>query len=653
MKKSLFYLSLFFVSFSAFSQKNSNPIVMEINGKGVTKSEFLQIYLKNNNDPKFDKASIDEYLELFKKFKLKVAEAEALGYDTIPKLKKELDGYKKQLANPYLIDSAQNEALVREAYNRIANEIRASHVLIRVDQNAKPQDTLIAWNKINEIKKRLEKGEDFETVAKSKNGSEDPSVVNNGGDLGFFTAFQMIYPFEDRAFKTAIGNTSEIFRTRFGYHILKTTGERPSRGSIKVAHLLVSAGKSSTDSEKANAEKKAKEIKAKLAAGEKWEELVKMYSDDPSSNQKGGELPMFGSGTNQRMIPAFEEAAFALKADGDISEPVQTDFGFHIIKRIEWKPVRPYNEMKKEIQSKVNKDDRAKTTQDSFVEKLKKAYNYKLPKANGLDWFVENLDTTFYLGKWKADKLTTDLEVFNLDGKSYTQKQFASYLEKSYRGIKKEDNKKVVESVFKNWVKATILEYEESKLETKYPDYKALVKEYHDGILLYEVMSDKVWNKAIKDTTGLKNYFEANRSNYKWPLRFDATVYECNNAKNAEIAYKMLKKKKNTSKEIIEKVNKQSELNLRVKMNKFDPEQTAYLKGKTLIDGRNKPYEFEGKYYVVFVNQVLPIMNKELSEAKGPVTSDYQNYLEKTWLEELSKKHQITLNYDVLYSLDK
>jgi peptidyl-prolyl cis-trans isomerase SurA len=653
MKKSLFYLSLFFVSFSAFSQKNNDPIVMEINGKGVTKSEFLQIYLKNNNDPKFDKASIDEYLELFKKFKLKVAEAEALGYDTIPKLKKELDGYKKQLANPYLIDSAQNEALVREAYNRIANEIRASHILIRVDQNAKPQDTLIAWNKINEIRKRLEKGEDFETVAKSKNGSEDPSVVNNGGDLGFFTAFQMIYPFEERAFKTSIGNTSEIFRTRFGYHILKTTGERPSRGSIKVAHLLVSAGKSSTDSEKANAEKKAKEIKAKLASGEKWEELVKMYSDDPSSNQKGGELPMFGSGTNQRMIPAFEEAAFALKADGDISEPVQTDFGFHIIKRIEWKPVRPYNEMKKEIQSKVNKDDRAKTTQDSFVEKLKKAYNYKLPKANGLDWFVANLDTTFYLGKWKADRLTTDLEVFNLDGKSYTQKQFAPYFEKSYRGIKKEDNKKVVEGVFKNWVKATILEYEEAKLETKYPDYKALVKEYHDGILLYEVMSDKVWNKAIKDTTGLKNYFEANRSNYKWPLRFDATVYECNNEKNAAITYKMLKKKKNTSKEIIEKVNKQSELNLRVKMNKFDPEQTAYLKGKTFIDGRNKPYEFEGKYYVVFVNQILPIMNKELSEAKGPVTSDYQNYLEKTWLDELTKKHQITLNYDVLYSLDK
>jgi peptidyl-prolyl cis-trans isomerase SurA len=655
MKKSLLFFGLFFSSFALNSQvtKPIDPVVMEIDGKSVTKSEFLQIYLKNNNDPQYHKDSIDKYLVLFTKFKLKVAEAEALGYDTIPKLKKELEGYRKQLANPYLIDSAQNESLVKEAYDRTANEIRASHILIRVDQNAKPQDTLIAWNKINEIKKRLEKGEDFTTVAKSKNGSEDPSVVNNGGDLGYFTAFQMIYAFEDRAFKTPIGEISDIFKTRYGYHILKTTGKRPSRGSIKVAHLLVSAGKNATEEEKANAEKKIKEIYTKAKAGEKWEDLVKMYSDDPTTNQKGGELPMFGSGTNQRMVPAFEETSFALKNDGDISEPIQTDYGFHIIKRLEAKPVRSFNEMKKEIQSKVNKDERAKTTQDSFVEKLKKQYNYKLPKWNALEWFETHLDSTYFLGKWKADKLTTDVEVFNLDGKSFTQKQFASYLEKSHRGIKRDENKKVIEAQFKNWVKTTVLEYEESKLESKYPDYKALVKEYHDGILLYEIMSDKVWNKSVKDTSGLKNFFQANRSNYMWPKRIDATVYECNNDKNAKTVFKMLKNKKNTSKEIIEKVNAKSELNLRVKMNKFDPEQINYLKSRTFIQGRNQPYNFDGKYYVIYVNQLLPEMNKELSEAKGMVTSDYQSYLETTWLEELSKKHKIIYNYDILYSLDK
>lgn len=653
MKALLFCFSFLFLVLNGIAQKLNDPVVMEIDGKGITKSEFLQIFLKNNNNPQYHKDSIDKYLVLFKKFKLKVAEAEALGYDTLPKLKKELEGHKKTLANPYLIDSAQNETLVNEAYERMTNEIRASHILIRVDQNAKPQDTLIAWNKIMEIKKRLDKGEDFSSVAKSKNGSEDPSVATNGGDLGFFNAFQMIYQFEDRAYKTPIGQITDIFRTRYGYHILKTTGKRTARGTIKVAHLLVSTGKNPSDEAKKNAEKKANEIYTKLKSGEKWEDLVKLYSDDPSTNQKGGELPLFGTGTSQRMFPVFEDAAFGLKNDGDISEPTLTDLGYHIIKRLEWKPVKPFNEMKKEIQSRVNKDDRAKTTQDSFVEKLKKEYHFKLPKINGLEWFETHLDSSYFIGKWKADKLTTDLEIFNLDGKSFTQKQFAGYLEKSFRGIKKDENKKVIQSQYKNWVKVSVLEYEESKLESKYPEYKALVKEFHDGILLYDIMSDKVWNKSSKDTVGLRNFFEANRDQYMWPKRLDATIYECNNEKNAKIVFKMLKKKKNTSKEIIEKVNAKSELNLRVKMNKFDPEQTNFLSGRTFVEGRNEAYNFEGKYYVIYINKFLPVMKKELNETKGPVISDYQNFLEKTWLEELEKKHTVTFNYDVLYNLNK
>jgi peptidyl-prolyl cis-trans isomerase SurA len=309
--------------------------------------------------------------------------------------------------------------------------------------------------------------------------------------------------------------------------------------------------------------------------------------------------------------------------------------------------------MKKEIQSKVNKDERAKKTQDSFVDKMKKQYNYQLPKVNGLTWFESNLDSTYFVGKWKADQLKTDLEVFSLDGKSYTQKQFAEFMEKGFRGIKREDFKKVVENQFNNWVKISVLDYEESKLESKYPEFRALIKEYHDGILLYEIMSDKIWNKSVKDTSGLKNFFNLNRANYMWQKRLDATIYECNSQENAALVYKMLKKKKNTSKEIIEKINVKSELNLRVKMNKFDAESTTYLKGRTFTQGRNKPYNFEDKYYVVVLNKELPIMKKEFNEAKGMVTSDYQNYMEKTWLEELEKKHRITFNYDILYSLDK
>lgn len=195
-------------------------------------------------------------MDLFQKFKLKVAEAEALGYDTIPKLKREFEGYKRQLSIPYLIDSAQNDTLVKEAYFRTRNEVRCSHILVKLDPNATPADTLAAYNRIMSLKARVDKGEDFSAVAKMKNGSDDPSAINNGGDLGFFTAFQMVYAFEDMAFKTPVGQISNPFRSRFGYHVLKTTDMRPSRGSIKSAHLMINVAKDADQTTQDNAKKK-------------------------------------------------------------------------------------------------------------------------------------------------------------------------------------------------------------------------------------------------------------------------------------------------------------------------------------------------------------------------------------------------------------
>ena len=651
MKKIFFSLCILSISKFGFGQKDQ--IVMDINGKKVTKSEFLQIYLKNNNDPKFDKVSLDDYLELFKKFKLKVAEAEALGYDTIPKLKKELEGYRKQLANPYLIDSASNNSLVLEAYERFKTEVRASHILLRVDPNALPKDTLDAYNRIVALKKRIEKGEDFSSVAKMKNGSEDPSAINNGGDLGYFTAFQMVYSFEEMAYTTPIGMISEPFRTRFGYHILKVTDKRPSRGTIKVAHIMVAAGKDIAKETSEAAEKKINELYEKLQKGEKWEDLVTLHSDDANSVKKAGELPAFGSGTTQRMVPAFEEVAFSLKKDGDFSKPVKTDYGFHIIKRLELKDVQSFELVKKELQAKVNKDERSKKTQDSFVEKLKKQYKYKSMGESPLLWFDMNIDSTYFIGKWNADKLSTDLPIFELGAinKKYNQTMFAIYLETNYRGLKKEDAKSLVRKQLNSWEKLSILEYEEGILASKYPEYKALVKEYHDGIILYEIMSDKVWNKAVKDTSGLKKFFEQNRSKYTWSDRIDATVYECLNKQIAESVFNMIKNDTINSKHVLDLINKESELNLKVKMNKFETNLVAYLKNRNFKPGVNPIFEFEGKYYAIKVSDIIKPMNKEFSEAKGTVTSDYQNFLEKSWMDELQKKYSITIYSDVLYNI--
>ena len=651
MKKTIITLVGLFYSVLIMAQQD--PVLLEINGKKVTKSEFLQIYLKNNPDPKYDKNSLDEYMTLFKKFKLKVAAAETMGYDTVPKLKKELDGYKKQLALPYLVDVAKNEELVSEAYLRTKSEVRASHILIRLEPTASPADTLAAYNRILALRKRIEQGEDFSIVARSKSGSEDPSVATNGGDLGYFNAFQMVYPFEEAAYKTAKGEISAPFRTRFGYHILKVTDKRATRGTIKTAHIMVATPKTASDEEVLNAEKKINEIYEKLVAGEKFATLAKDFSDDPSSSQKGGELPLFGSGTTTRMVPSFEDAAFALKNNGDFSRPVKTDYGFHIIQRIEWTDVKPFEDLKKELQNKVNKDERSKKTQDSFVTKLKKEYNYIPSSHKGLKWFEKNLDTTYFIGKWQAKKLRTNKVLFELDNHKYGQKDFAAYLEKNYRNVRKDTPKAVIKTQIANWEKDAILAHEETKLEAKYPEYKALVNEYHDGILLYEVMTDKVWNKAMRDTTGLKTYFEQNRAKYVWGKRVDAVVYECLDAKIAAQVFKMIQNDTINSKHVLEVVNKDSELNLRVRTNKFDVEQTAFLKDRKVTKGVNMPYELDGKTYVLRVNEILEPSQKELSESKGAATSDYQNYLENQWMEELFRTYPVKINEDVLYSIGK
>lgn len=650
MKKRLLLIVSVFSTVLLFAQQD--PVVMEVGNKKVTKSEFLQIYLKNNPNPKFDKASIDEYLELFKKFKLKVTEAEALGYDTIPKLKKELDGYRKTLATPYLIDSKKNESLVKQAYERQKTEIRASHILINVAENASPTDTLNAYNRILALKKRIENGEDFKTVAKSKGGSEDPSVVQNGGDLGYFTAFQMVYPFEEAAYNTQVGKVSNIVRTKFGYHILKVYDVRPARGTMKTAHIMIAVGKDDSAEEKENASKKIQEIYEKAIAGENFEELANLYSDDPGSSSKGGVLPAFGTGTTMRMVPEFEEAAFALKKDGEISKPIETVYGWHIIKRLEWSDLAPFESVKKELQSKVNRDERSKITQDSFVANLKQEYKYSNKAKKGLAWFEKNIDSTYYQGKWKADKLKSNNVLFVLDGKNFTQQQFAMYLTSNYRAVKQTNNKDLIQKQFKAWEKAEIIAYEETKLEQKYPEFKALMQEYHDGILLYEVMTDLVWNRASKDTTGLKEYYQANKEKYRWEERADVLVYECYSQKIADEVYKMISKSDTiNSKHVLEKINKDTELNLKVKTNKFEIKNTEFLKNQTLTKGVNKPYELNGKYYVLKVNEIIPAGIKELNEAKGVITSDFQNELEKRWLEDLAKKYPIKINEAVIYNL--
>lgn len=632
------------------SYAQQDPVLMTVGERPVTRSEFLQIYLKNNPNPKFDKVSLDEYMELFKKFKLKVIEAENLGYDSIPKLRNELDGYRRQLATPYMIDSAKNKELVREGYERMRLEVSASHILIRVAEDASPADTLIAYNRILELRKRILKGEDFDQVARGPGGSEDESVRQNGGALGYFSAFQMVYPFESAAYNTPVGQVSMPVRTKFGYHLVKVNDKRPARGIISAAHLMIVVKQDADPETQLNAEKRINEIYERLVNGESWDDLVMKYTEDFNSKNTGGKLPEFGTGSRQRMVPEFEDAAFSIQNNGEFSKPVKTAYGWHIIKRIDLKGVESFEELEKEIQQRVNKDERALSTQKSFVEKLKNEYNFTDYRKKQLKWFHKN--AKFVEGNWVIASSKKNPMLFSFSTVEINRLDFVDYLS-SFKSLPANvDVKSFITLKYNDFISEQLLAYEEAQLETKYPAFKALMTEYHDGVLLYEIMNDKVWNKALRDTTGLRTFFDGHRAQFTWGERMDAEVFVCD---SREIAMQVvaLTNQGKTAKEVAEIANGKSALNVILRSQKLEINNTDYLKGRSFVVGLNEIYEHKGKFYVVVNKETIPASNKELDETRGAVTAAYQQYLEQQWLEELMAKYAVVINFEVLYNLGK
>lgn len=639
--------------------KNEDPQMLVIGGKPVTKSEFLSIYKKNNKDQKFDSVSVKEYLELFINFKLKVREAEEMGLDTIASFKNELEGYRKQLAQPYLVDNEVNEQLLREAYDRMKTDIKAAHILIKCPQEALPKDTLAAYNKSIEARNKILKGEAFEEVAKKY--SEDPSVKENNGDLGFFTSLQMVYPFESACYSGKAGDITMPVRTRFGYHIIKVIEKRPNPGQITAAHIMIKGGKELRGEDSVNVRKKIDEIYAKLKAGEDFAELAKQFSDDKASSRKGGELPAFGTG---RMVLDFEKAAFALAKDGDYSAPVQTMYGWHIIKRLSKKEIGSFEELKNEIKTKVGKDSRSQKSKESMLAKIKKEYGFSdNPKL--AEECVSVLDTTFFEGKWKASSAKNlNKNLCKIGNKQYTQADFVKFLESHQSKRTKIDMLIVVTDMYKQFVNENLLAYEESKLGEKHADYRSLLQEYRDGILLFDLTDKKVWSKAVKDTVGLKEFYDAHKEKYMWDERVQATVYTCKNDSIANAVKALLnpppakKKKKDketdkplTESEILAKINQQSQLNLRIEHGKYSKGENEAVDKAGKNPGISPILNIGKQSFFVNIEKVLPPEHKTLSEAKGLITADYQNVLEKQWIETLRKKYKVEINRDVLTKL--
>lgn len=645
--RSIAFACLLIASEPAFSQEKTDPVIMTVAGEDIPKSEFVRVFKKNNTkETNFDKKAVDEYVQLYINYKLKVKEALELGMDTVKAFIDELAGYRKQLAQPYLVDKEVSDKLLHEAYDRMKTDLRASHILVKCDADALPKDTLEAYNKIMKIRAELLKGGDFATLAKKY--SEDPSAKDNGGDLGYFSALQMVYPFESMAYNTRVGEISMPVRTRYGYHLIKVTDSRPAQGEVRVSHIMVKVAANASPEDTMKAFRKINEIYDKLKTGGNFEELAKQYSDDQSSSKNGGLLPMFGTG---RMVPEFEKAAFALKNVNDYSAPVRTSYGWHILKLIEKKPLGSFEDLQADLKQRVAKDSRSELSKTSMIERIKKKYGFsENPKMK--DEFAKVVDSTLTEGKWTTDKAAGLKGImFTLGNKKYSQADFATYLA-DHQSKRSSGNSPVslMNHHYGEWLNESCLAYEESKLDSLYPDFRNLMKEYRDGILLFELTDKKVWSKAVKDTTGLKEFYEKDKNNYMWGERVDATIYTCANAEIAKEVRKLMKKIDDND-TLMARVNKSSQLNLQVKSGKFAKGDNEIIDSISWKTGITPDFPRDKQVVFVDIRQVIPPQPKTLEEAKGLVTADYQAALEKEWIASLRAKYTVTVNQDVVDSV--
>jgi peptidyl-prolyl cis-trans isomerase SurA len=416
------------------------------------------------------------------------------------------------------------------------NEIDVSHIIIKIENQNNPDDTLIAYNKIMNIYTSIESGDDFQKLAIQY--SEDPSVKLNNGNLGYFTALQMVYPFENMAYYTPIGEYSNPFKTRFGYHILKVNDIRPSRGKVQVAHIMIRLSNRMTHLDSISVEKKTYQIYDSLIKGGNWDTLCRQYSEDANTKNNGGLLQTFETG---RVVPSFADAAFSLTMTDEISKPVLTPYGWHLIRLINKYPLQSYENLKDEISERVKRDSRSELTHTYLINKLKSDNNFHINEIIRTECF--NLaDSSLVSGTWTFDSTGTFLNehLFTIQGKAYSVKDFFNYILHNQKS-----NERIAPSVYMNdimedFIDEKLIEYEKANLEEKYYDYKMLVKEYHEGILLFDLMEKEVWNKALIDTIGLEQYYNQNIDNYKWEDRIDAMVFSTTNIDEIEVIHKLL-----------------------------------------------------------------------------------------------------------------
>ncbi len=645
-KKSLiFFLGVIFYTLASAQQQEE--VLLTIDQSSVYISEFKKVYLKNIDLVKDDtQKNIDEYLDLFINYKLKLKEAKSLGLDKKGTYLKELEGYKKQLAKGYLTDTKTSEALIREAYERSLERIHASHILIAVQPNSSAQDTVVAYQKILEARNKILGGTPFETVAKAY--SQDPSVVKNNGDLGWFSVFRMVYPFEDAAYKTNIGEVSKPFRTQFGYHIVKVNNREKKLGEVTVAHIMIAINTSRT-AEKA--EERIKEIEQQLKQGVSFASLAKQYSEDPSTAVDGGKIRRFGQGALNS--EKFEKTAFSLQEKGEVSSPIQTKYGWHIIKLIDKHPLLTFEEQKNKLTNRVEKDSRSKLVTTSFINSLKEKYAVtKNEKA--IAYFTKTIPDSIFNKGWDFSKeKELEKELFSIKKETYTYKHFAAFLnDKILRGQNHTDIATLVEGMYSQFESATLLQYYEKHLEEDNADFADVVREYRDGLLLFDLMESKIWNASKTDSIGLQQFYEVRKARYAQNESY--RVIKVSSAKRDAIdKVKELLKSQIPIEEIKKEVNGNNSASVIFSEEELIKGEDKLPKGFSAEIGKTIIVEEENFITLIMIKEILPSRIKKFEETKGEVINDFQESIESKWLDELRAKYTVKVNKKALKKIKK
>lgn len=649
--KQLFFGVLLSASFTSFAQNNNKEVLFTIDDKPYYTDEFARVYNKNIDLVKDEsQKDLNQYLDLFVGYKLKINKANKLGLQNGQAYQAELKSYRNQLSKNYLTDSKVTQELVEEAYQRSLKEIKAAHILFMVDENASPEDTLKAYKKAVEVREKAQKGENFGELAVKY--SEDPSAKENKGELGYFSVFRMVYPFESAAYKTPKGQVSKIVRTRFGYHLIKVEDIRDNRGELTVAHIMILKPNNQNPEEAEKAKNTIQEIYKKLQQGENFENLARQFSQDKSSASKGGMLNRFGSG--QLSSEEFEDAAFTLKNPNDYSAPVESNFGWHIIKLIEKHPVKTSQEMHTELDNKIRKDERSRLITNSLTEKLKKKYsvkrNDKLFAA-----ITKTVNDKFYSGDWKLPENMKPFEgnLVTIGSMSISGEEFLKYLGTQQRGENTiKPIGKLVDKKYQEFVDVKVNELYNNNLEIEFPDFAAVMEEYRDGLLLFDLMEKEIWEKAKTDTIGLQNFYEARKNNYSWGNRLDALILSSTKMDMAKQAQKLLKQGK-SAEFIKEKFNLNGKVEVMSNAGIFDENSDALPKGLEKKDGVSGIIKDGEYYFVVKINKHLPAGPKTLEEAKGKVVNDYQQYLEEKWVGDLKQEFKVDVHQPAFEKVKK